>query len=237
MSVDFDVEFARGGADVLNEPGRANDDLAEREPCFNSILVPPALDQRDIAVKRLVRGHEHGLRHRRADGLALVDGGQRHETTHAHFKCGLAHAVRVRAAGLGETGGADAQEICIGDETREIHILGIEACLERNQVVLPNRQLQFALASDLSELAPQQLLRGVQVRVDQPRNCDPVPSVDGGIAPIMGGRIGGGAHPDDASAVDRYGAVAEDGVVFVERDNIAASDHDIDIGPRLRISH
>ena len=50
MSVDFDVEFARGGADALNEPRRANDDLAKGEPCLDSILVLPALDQGDIAV-------------------------------------------------------------------------------------------------------------------------------------------------------------------------------------------
>ena len=228
VGVDLDAEVARRLRHGLDEAGRADDDLAQGEPRLHAVLGAPALHEVDVAVIGLLGGHQHRRRHDGAEAVVLVDRGEGDEAADADLQCGTAHLVGMRAAGLGEARGADAQHVGVGDEAGEMHVVGGERALERNVVVLPDRDLQRPPAAEFAEFAAQELLGGVDMRVDEPGHGDAVAAVEHVSAHEPAGARGG-PDPDDAAGVDGDGGVAEDGACVVHGDDVAAMDEEVDM--------
>ena len=210
MGVDLDVERARRVAHRLDELGRAGHDLAQRQPGLHAVGAAlgalPALHQPDIAVQRLLGGGDHGL----GPVLALVDRIERDEAPDAGVDRGAAHGVGMRPARLGKAGRADRDHVGVAQQARQIDVLVRQHALERHVVVPPHRNLHRPAAVDLGDLAAQQGLRRVDMRIDQAGHGDLARAVDRrrrrDVA--LGGR--GLADPGDLVALDRDGAVADD---------------------------
>src|SRR5215813_9031238 len=84
----------------------------------------------------------------------------------------------VGAACFGKASGADQDHVGICDQAGQINILGFEHALEGDVVVFPNRDLQRRLAAHGGELAAQQLLGSVEVRIDQTGKSDETAAVE-----------------------------------------------------------
>src|SRR5690606_34658195 len=188
--------------------------------------VHPALDERHVALERLVMGHEHVRGHVGADVLALVDRRERNEPAYARIHGRTSHFVGMWPPGLGKAGRADLDHVGIGDQPREVDVLGLEAAFERDEIILPDRLLERTLAGDLLQLAAQELLARVEMRIHEPGHSDAPAPVDDRVRGDAS-RLGTFADPDDLAVLDRDRTVIDDRVVSVERDHLTTLYDDV----------
>ena len=175
MDVDPGVEILRRLDRHSDQRRRTGDDLAQRQPGPYPVLGRPLPHELDIGLQGAIGRRSHRIR----EGLSLVDGRARQEAAYAGLERGAAHGFGVGSAGLGETRGADGNHVGVAGKRAQMDVVRIEHRLERDVVVFPDRDLDPLAARDLGDLAPQQMLGGVDVRVYQARHGDPARTVDG----------------------------------------------------------
>src|SRR5690606_23373054 len=103
----------------------------------------------------------------------------------------------------------------------------IQAGLEWQEVVAPDGKLELPAPADLDDLAANELLRGVEVGIDQPGHRDLPLGVDGRLGIEEGASFSGGANPDDSTIGDGNRAVANHPSPRVEGDDIWSQDQEI----------